>query len=130
VIHPKGAEVLATYSDGYYAGTPAVTLKRWGKGEAVYQACRDCGGLKEQVLSELIRKCGLTSAVDTDDALPHYVTAHTRTDGAHTYVFVENYSDQQAEPVKLRDEMIDLLSGERVSTCTLSPYGFGIYRSL
>lgn len=130
VIHPGGAEVVAVYSDGYYAGTPAVTINHWGRGKAVYQACRDCDGLKEQVLSELIQACGIHSVVETDGALPHYVTAHSRTDGAHTYVFVENYSDQPAEPVKLRGEMFDLLSGEIVDTCTLPPYGFGIFRSI
>lgn len=130
MIHPEGAEVLALYSDGYYAGTPAVTVNRWGRGEAVYQACRDCGGLKEQVLSELIEKSGLSSVVDTKEALPHSVTAHSRTDGVHTYVFVENYSDQLAAPVKLRGEMVDLISGEKVNACTLLPYGFGIYKSI
>ena len=130
VIHADGAEVLASYRDGYYAGAPAVTDNRWGRGEAVYQACRDCGGLKERVLSELIRKCGLTSVVDTEEALPHFVTAHSRTDGEHSYVFVENYSDRPAEPVKLRGEMLDLLTGERVTSCTLPPYGFGIFKSL
>jgi hypothetical protein len=68
--------------------------------------------------------------VDTDEALPHFVTAHSRTDGVHTYVFVENYSDQSAAPVKLHGEMLDLISGEKVNTCTLPPYGFGIYKSI
>jgi len=130
VLQPKDAETLALYSDGYYRDTPAVTSNRYGKGKAVYQACRDSGSLKEQVLSDLIRECGVVSAVDTEQALPHYVTAHSRTDGEHTYVFVENYGDKPAVPVKLRGKMLDLLSGEITDTCMLEPYGFGIYKSL
>ena len=82
------------------------------------------------MLGDLIRACGILSAVDTDSPLPHYVTAHSRTDGVHTYVFVENYSGQAAEPVKLRGEMRDLLTGAVTDTCVLGPYGFGIYKSL
>jgi len=130
VLQPKDAETLALYSDGYYRDTPAVTSNRYGKGKAVYQACRDSGSLKEQVLSDLIRECGVVSAVDTEQALPHYVTAHSRTDGEHTYVFVENYGDEPAAPVKLRGKMLDLLSGEITDTCTLDAYGFGIYKSM
>ena len=129
VIHPAGAEVLAVYSDGYYQGTPAVTANRYGKGTAVYQACRDCGSLKEEVLSRLIREQHVMSAVNTEDALPHGVTAHSRTDGVHTYVFVENYSDQAAAPIRLRGNMLDLLSGTVTDVCHLGPYGFGIFRT-
>ncbi len=129
VVHPVGAEVLAVYSDGYYQGTPAVTANHYGTGTAVYQACRDCGSLKEEVLSHLIREHHVMSAVDTENALPHGVTAHSRTDGVHTYVFVENYSDQAAAPVKLRGKMLDLLSSTVTDTCNLGPYGFGIFRT-
>lgn len=130
VLRTEGAETVALYSDGYYRNTPAVTANCFGKGKAVYQACRDSGSLKEQVLSDLIRECGVLSAVDTEQALPHYVTAHSRTDGVYNYVFVENYSDEPVAPVKLRGKMLDLLSGEITDTCTLGAYGFGIYKSL
>ena len=129
VVHPVGAEVWAVYSDGYYQGTPAVTANRYGKGTAVYQACRDCGSLKEEILSRLIRDHHVMSAVDTDAALPHGVTAHSRTDGVHTYVFVENYSDKAAAPVKLKGKMLDLLGGTVTDICSLGPYGFGIFRT-
>jgi hypothetical protein len=43
---------------------------------------------------------------------------------------VENYYDRDAEPVKLRGQMLDMLTGEITDTCTLGPYGFGVYKSL
>ena len=130
VLNLNGAKVISHYSDGYYKDAPAVTVNQWGEGKAVYQACRDSGDLKEKVLGDLIRDCGIHSVVGAEELLPHYVTAHSRTDGVRTYVFVENYSDKAAEPVKLRGEMMDLLTGDLTDTCALGPYGFGIYKSL
>ncbi len=128
-VHPEGAQVLATYTDSYYRGTPAVTSHRYGRGHAVYQACRDCGSLKEQVLARLLEQCGVASAVDTRHRLPHGVTAHSRTDGRHTYVFVENYMETPAS-VRLHQPMQDLLTDETVAEFTLPGYGFGILKSL
>ena len=129
-IHPGTARVLARYSDGYYKDTPAVTLNSYGKGMAVYQACRDCGSLKEQVFDLLLPESGIRSVVQTDGVLPHGVSAHSRTDGVHTYVFVENYSDRPAPQIKLRGMMQDMRSGALTDCCALPPYGFGIFKSL
>lgn len=130
VLRLHGATVLAKYTDGYYKDTPAVTTHGFGKGRAVYQACRDDGALKDELLSRLIRNAGVYSVVLADKPLPHGVTAHSRTDGEHTYVFVENYSDKDTVTVPLRGEMVDMLTGERVKECTLQPYSFGVFKSL
>ena len=126
VIHAKGTRVLAEYADGWYAGMPAATENRYGKGLAVYQACRDREGLKDALLDRLIRDAGIQPNLPC--ALPHGVTAHSRTDGVHTYIFVENYSDQTVEEVALPGSMTDLLTGENVTSVQLPPYGFGIFR--
>lgn len=130
VIHPQsGVQVLATYTDGYYRDLPAVTCNRYEKGWAVYQACRDCSTLKEQILQQLLRQLGIESVVDTEEPLPAGLTAHSRTDGTYTYVFVENYSEEAAPEVKLRQKMVDLLTGQETDTANLGPYGFGIFRA-
>ena len=129
-IHPEGAEVLASYASGWYRGTPAVTCNRYGKGLAVYQACRDTGSLKERILEGLLKVAGIESLVDTKSALPQGVTAHSRTDGEHTYLFLENYSETETHQVVLKDAMLDLLGGGKVETVTLSPYSFRVLKSL
>ena len=98
----------------------------WGK--AVYHACRDTGSLKEKVLSDLLEQLDIQSVVHAKAPLPHGVTAHSRTDGAHTYVFVENYLDADAPAVFLRQPMENLCTGEMTDCCTLPPYGFGIFK--
>lgn len=125
----KGAQTLSVYADGYYRDTPAVTRNAYGRGMAIYQACRDTGSLKEAVLSALFRELGISSVVDTEDPLPDGVSAHSRTDGVHTYVFVENYLDREAPQVQLNGAMEDLLTGKTVDRCSLPPYGYGIFRS-
>jgi beta-galactosidase len=130
VIHLNGAKPLAIYTDGYCQNTAAAAIHSYGKGTAVYQACRDSGSLKEQIISKLIADAGVTSVLDTEQPLPAGVSAHSRTDGEHTYVFVENYYNHESEPVKLRGKMLDMLSGEITNTCTLGPYGFKVFKTM
>ena len=125
-----GAEALAVYSDGYYQGTPAVTIHRYGTGTAVYQACRDSGALKDALFDRLLSEHGIASVVSCNTTLPHGVTVHSRTDGINTYVFVENYSETQTCSINLRGKMQDLLSGDVTEHCTLAPYSFQIFKTL
>ena len=120
---------MSVYADGYYRDAPVVTRNGYGKGAAMYQAARDTGSLKDAVLAKVCQELGICSVVDTAEALPHGVTAHSRTDGEHTYVFVENYNDHEVAPVRLRGSMEDLLTGEETESCTLGAYGYGIFKS-
>ena len=124
----RGAKAMLCYSDGYYKDTPAVTRNTYGKGTALYQACRDTGSLKEEVLSTLLEQLGIESVVGAKAPLPHGVTAHSRTDGVYTYVFIENYSDKDAPAVFLGRPMENLLTGKIADCCALPPYGYGIFR--
>ena len=128
VLIPRGAQVLAAYRDGSFPGTPAVTENRYGKGRAIYQACRDTGSLKDAVISRLLAELEIHSPVA--GGLTHGVTAHSRTDGENTYLFLENYSPTETAEITLRGTMLDMLSGEETDTCTLKPYSFGIFKSL
>ena len=129
LVHAEGAQVLSSYADGWYKGMPAVTEHVYGQGRAVYQACRDTGSLADQVFGKLLEQLGISSLVECDGILPHGLTAHSRTDGVHTYLFVENYDDQQTYQVQLRKAMTDMESGEVVSTLTLPPYGLRVLKS-
>lgn len=129
-VHLRGAQALAVYTDGYYQGTPAVTMNRYGSGKAVYQACRDTGSLKTQLLEQLCREAGIASNVRSEAALPHGVTAHSRTDGETTYVFVENYSPTDTVEVPLNSRMQDMRTGTVTDRCILKPYSFAIFKTL
>ena len=125
VIHPETARVLATYADGYYAGQSALTENRFGKGRAIYQACRDTGSLADAVFSQLVEELGIPAF----RALPHGVTAHSRTDGDTTYLFLENYDSVNEHTVQLDMPMADMLDGQTKSAVTLPPYGFAVLKT-
>ena len=129
VLQLHGAKELAVYADGYYQGMAAVTTHAYGKGQAIYQACRDTGSLKDAILDRLIADLGICSVVNWHGALPHGVSAHSRTDGKTTYIFVENYMAIPAPTIPLREPMTDLFTGEPTDSVTLPPYGFAILKS-
>jgi beta-galactosidase len=110
IVHPEGAEVLGVYTGDFYAGSPALTLNRFGKGRAYHMATR----LKDDFLGDFYRKLaddvGLTRALNTD--LPSGVTAQVRTDGAFDYVFLMNFSSQEKSVSLDNREYADLETGE------------------
>ena len=90
LIHAKGAEVLATYGEDFYAGMPAITVNSYGKGKAYYTAFRGEDDFNDKMTELMLNECGITS--DFDGELPYGMTAHSRTDGENVYVFLQNYS--------------------------------------
>lgn len=125
IIHLRGAEALAVYADGWYQGMPAVTINRFGKGRAIYQATRDSGSLKAQIFDALLQQLGI---VGNAASLPQGVTAHSRTDGEHTYLFLENYLDTPVSGIRLHTQMQDMLSGETNTVYDLPPFGFRVLK--
>ncbi len=122
-----GARAISLYADGYYENTPAVTVNPYGRGRAYYQACRDTGSLKAAVLERLLRELEIPANLGRR-LLPHGVTAHSRTDGEHRYLFVENYSQEAAADLELPQPMTDLLTGQILTRCSLPPYGYAILK--
>ena len=117
--------MIAEYTDSFFEAPAAVTVNAFGKGKAVYQACRDTGSLKQALISTLLEECGVKPLVEN---LSQGATAHSRTDGEITYLFVENYSHNKEAHILLNREMTDLLTGETVSAVNLHPYGFAILK--
>ena len=111
----EGAEVLAIYTDDFYAGLPAVIRNRFGKGEAWYLAARFDDDALLSLYARLSGSLKLPRALETD--LPHGVTAHRR----GKYVFVENYSGKTVT-LSLPGTYEDALKGtDAGDTLTLAP---------
>ena len=90
LIHSEGARVIARYDSDFYAGMAAATVNNYGKGLAYYVAFRDTGDFSHHLVAEILQKAGICS--DFDGTLPCGVTAHSRTDGENTYVFLQNFT--------------------------------------
>ena len=116
VIHAEGSEVLATYSDQYFAGSPALTLNRFGKGKAYYIAARTEGNFLADLYGTLMRELAIERAIDTD--LPPGVTAQLRTDGDTRYVFLSNFNRTSVD-VALDGNYTEMLSGKTCGNSVL-----------
>ncbi len=95
LIHSEGAEILAEYDSDFYKGMPAYTVNNYGKGKAYYIAFRDDGSFTKKIINDILDEADIKS--EFDGTLKRGVTAHSRTDGENTYVFLENYTPEDFE---------------------------------
>ena len=125
-IHTEGSEVLATYADQCYAGSPAVTVNTYGKGKAYYMAPRIEQSFLDAFYGSLISSLSVARAVEAD--LPPGVTAQLRTDGQKKYIFLMNFNDGPRS-VTLDSTHDDLLSEKTVGpVVNLEKYGVMVLR--
>ncbi|WP_449602165.1 beta-galactosidase [Paenibacillus sp. Marseille-Q9583] len=110
LIHLEGAEALGTYRSDFYAGRPALTVNRFGEGNAYHLATRvKDTSFYVELYAAITAKAGITRALNSE--LPTGVTAQLRTDGESDYIFVQNYSGSP-QAVKLDGaDYTDLCSG-------------------
>jgi len=126
VIHAESAEVLATFTDDYFAGAPAVTMKRFGKGRAFYLAGRMRGDFLPDFYGKLMGQLGITGVFE--GILPAGVTAQMRTDGEAKYIFLMNFN-RAAVTVPVTGNYVNLLDGANVGdVITLEKYGIRILK--
>lgn len=63
VIHLRGAEPVATFTEDFFAGSPAITRHRFGKGEAFYLATQPEQRFLESWIKELLGDRGIRAPV-------------------------------------------------------------------
>ena len=125
-IHPETAEVVATYTEDFYAGEPAITVNSYGAGKAWYLAARTENGLLDALYGKLAGELQLMRALETE--LPEGVTAQLRTDGTSRFVFLMSFCEQSVS-VNLPVEATDLLTDSSVSgDVSLAPYGIKVLK--
>ncbi|MEK3659642.1 beta-galactosidase [Paenibacillus sp. FSL F4-0236] len=110
LIHLEGAEALGTYRSDFYAGRPALTVNRFGEGNAYHLATRvKDASFYVELYAAITAKAGITRALDSE--LPTGVTAQLRTDGESDYIFVQNYSGSPQAVQLDGADYTDLCSG-------------------
>jgi beta-galactosidase len=109
LIHLEGAEALAVYGDDFYAGRPALTVNRLGKGKAYYIASRNEAAFTNELLSGIVSQAGINRVLESE--LPQGVTAQLRTDGTQDYIFVSNFSASDVTVPLDKHSYTDLITG-------------------
>ncbi|MBD2871568.1 beta-galactosidase [Paenibacillus sp. IB182493] len=127
LIHLEGAEALAVYGEDFYAGRPALTINKLGKGKAYYIASRNEAAFTNALLARIVEQEGIKRVLDSE--LPPGVTAQLRTDGDSDYVFVSNFGAEAASLKLDGRRYSDLLSGvDLEGTLALDAYSCRILK--
>jgi beta-galactosidase len=113
LIHTEGANVLASYANQFYKGSPAVTVNNFGKGRAYYIASRNEPRFHADFYRKLIDDLGLRRALGVE--LPDGVTAQIRTDGEREFIFVLGFNREPVE-IELGDVSYRNILGEASMT--------------
>lgn len=88
LIHSEGAEILATYGDDFYAGTPVVTQNRVGEGNAYYIAADADDHFLDEFYGRLLAAHGIAPLLDA----PTNVEVTRRENAQHRLLFVLNHN--------------------------------------
>ncbi|MFA7235415.1 MAG: beta-galactosidase [Phycisphaeraceae bacterium] len=127
LIHSRGAQVLAAYAGDFYAGRPAMTLNRFGKGEAFYIAARGDDELLTALYTKLARRLHLPAALEKRS--PEGVSVQLRTDGRQRFLFAMNFTTATQTVQLDAGTYRNLLTGRDVTgELELPGYGVAVLR--
>jgi beta-galactosidase len=127
IMHPEGSNVLAVYGgDGFYAGTPAITVNMFGDGLAYYVGAPLDGQGMDSFVDPIVHSLGL----ETFETPQGVEISRRYGDEGQTFTFVINTTDHDFPHMalpQLRDQT-DMLTGvslssELMADFTLPAYG-------
>lgn len=114
IIHPEGAEVVATYGEGeFYQHTPAVTKHHLGKGQAFYVGTMLGNNGMELLLNQVLEGLEITQY-----DLPDGVETKVREKNGNKYRFIINHQNKSVE-VSLPFHGTDILTSMKVGGVTI-----------
>lgn len=99
VLAPTTAQVIASYTEDYYAGKPAITLNRSGEGAVVYVGTFGDAALYDTLAPWLLDEAGVQPGIET----PAGVEVCVRGDAGRRILFVLNHTPVEQQ-VTLPDE--------------------------
>lgn len=125
LIHLEDAKAIATYANEFYAGTPAVTENKYGKGNAWYVGSRlEHAGLAK-VIDHVIQVSGVKPLVEQASSLE--ITERITKDNQKLYFVLNMSNDQKQLPMKFRGYH-DLLT-DQVAAPTLKGWEVEILKA-
>jgi len=124
LIHLEGAQSQASYTEDFYAGTPAVTRNVFGEGVAYYLGTRPEERYTKSLLQRVCQEAGVRP---TAEVPPGVDAVRRRTEDA-SFLFLLNHN-QEAVEVRLPNPAQDLLTGtEHRSNLVLNPLEVAILK--
>lgn len=124
LLHPEGAETLAVYGGDFYAGMPALTVNRYGKGRAYYVATVPGEPFVQGLLATLCEEKGIPGPTL---ACGPGVEASVRTREGSSTVFLLNHNGEAARVELGGKRFRSLTDGEcRSGVLVLPPFGAAV----
>ncbi len=108
ILTPKTAYTLPTYGEEFYAGQPAVTMNRLGKGAVIYVGTEPQG---TSFYDRLAARVAARAGVALGPKLPAGVEMATREKPGKKIIFLLNYTGQP-QSVPLGEATQDALTGK------------------
>jgi beta-galactosidase len=123
IIHSKTSQVLATFGQDYYVGSPAITCNRFGQGMAFYVGTvPDQRGL-DWLIDQLCESVGIQPMAFH---VPSGVELTRRSNGTKTWLFVLNHLDKEVN-IPLDQPSYEVLSATELDAILhLDPMGVAI----
>ncbi len=115
-VRLEGAKTVATYTDDFYAGEPALTVNKRGKGRGYYLATRPEDDALRTILAAICAESGIGSPLHAGAPPPDGVEVTERLAPNGTLIVYVLNHNTTAETVTLADgQYTDLLTDETVS---------------
>lgn len=123
IIHLKNANTIAAYEDDYYAGDPAITHNRFGKGSAYYVGTVPDKDGMDWLIEHVTGSAGI-QPVSAD--VPDGIELLHRINGKSSWLFVLNHSNEN-KIIPLEVNGYNLLTGEKANnSIMLEPTGVAV----
>lgn len=125
VVRAEGAEVLATFGQDYFCGSPALLRNRFGKGEAWYLATDSTPGFYDDLIGYLTEQKAIRPALEA----PSGVEITERRGDQGRYIFVLNHNREAVQVSLGTLQGRDLLTDRDVfGRLDLAAYGVAVLR--
>ncbi|MEI7024991.1 beta-galactosidase [Paenibacillus sp. y28] len=112
VIRLEGAEPLACFAEDFFAGSPAITVNRFGQGRAYYVGTQPEARLLAELLDSITSDLGIEAPFQAPAGIE--VTCRQAANGQR-YWFVLNHLAQPAKVTLPAGQHTDLISGRVLS---------------
>ena len=111
LVELKTAKPLFTYKEEFYAGLPAVTENKYGKGMAYYVATDADSDFYFDFYEKLLEKAGVSPLIE--GIVPEGVAVSSRDLTSSSYVFIQNFNNEITDisSIKIDGEIIYPMGG-------------------
>ncbi len=112
LIHLEGARALGVFGEDYYAHQPALTVNRFGQGQAYYLATQTSAECLSKFVQLLCKEADIKPVLPSPEGVE--VTKRSLRDGRTVY-FLLNHTEQPQQVMLPAGTFTSLLNGESVT---------------